>query len=89
MNRAAPSAPGLPGLQGRGASGGVDHRGSGNGARERQTGFKAATVGFVLMTALVVAATTGVFVLLDPRAQAFWGTKIGDLLAFARSVAGR
>lgn len=87
MNRATPS--GLPGLQGRGAGGVADHRGRGDGARERQTGFKAATVGFVLMTALVVVATTGVFVLLDPRAQAFWGTKISDLLAFVRSVVGR
>lgn len=52
--------------------------------RTGQTGptrFGAAVMGFVLITALVVSAATGVFVLLDPRAQAFWATRIGDVSA--------
>ncbi|HUQ16515.1 MAG TPA: hypothetical protein VM070_01880 [Candidatus Saccharimonadales bacterium] len=83
MSRVAPS--GVQGLRDRA----VARSGGRVPAPERQTGFRAAAVGFVLMTALVVIATTGVFVLLDPRAQAFWGAKLGDLVAFARSVAGR
>ena len=56
----------------------------GQNDRTGQTGptrFGAAVVGFVLITALVVSAATGVFVLLDPRAQAFWATRIGDVSA--------
>lgn len=49
--------------------------------RTGQTRFGAAVLGFVLITALVVSAATGVFVLLDPRAQAFWATRIGDVSA--------
>lgn len=59
------------------------------GSEERHTGFRASAVGFVLMTALVAVAATGVFILLDPRAQAFWGAKFGELLAVVRSVLGR
>jgi len=40
------------------------------------------------MTALVVSAATGVFILLDPRAQLFWGAKAGDLAAFVRELVG-
>ncbi len=54
--------------------------------RTSQTRFGAAVVGFVLITALVVSAATGVFVLLDPRAQAFWATRIGDVSAGVESL---
>ena len=54
--------------------------------RTGQTRFGAAVVGFVLITALVVSAATGVFVLLDPRAQTFWATRIGDVSAVVGSL---
>jgi len=53
------------------------------------TPFRASAVGFVLMTALVVVAATGVFILLDPRSAAFWGTKYGDLVVFVRGLIAR
>lgn len=86
MNRLTPA--GL-GAQARSGPGEVKQRIGRHEPREQKTGFRAAAFGFVLMTALVAIAATGVFVLLDPRAQAFWGAKLGDLVAFARSVAGR
>lgn len=53
------------------------------------TPFRSSAVGFVLMTALVVLAATGVFILLDPRSAAFWATKYGDLAALVRGVLAR
>jgi len=53
------------------------------------TPFRASAVGFVLMTALVVIAATGVFILLDPRSAAFWATKYGDLVLFVRGIFAR
>ncbi|CAN5231524.1 hypothetical protein BH18CHL2_BH18CHL2_12920 [soil metagenome] len=46
-------------------------------------------LGFVLMSGLVVAAALGLLVLIDPRTQAYWGERLGDVLAAARSVIGR
>ena len=51
--------------------------------------FRASAMGFVLMTALVVVAATGVFILLDPRSAVFWATKYVDLVGFFRGVLGR
>lgn len=57
------------------------------------TGVRASLLGFVIMTALVAVAATGVFILLDPRAQAFWATTLGSffgqLAAAVRGLVGR
>ncbi|HEY8657375.1 MAG TPA: hypothetical protein VIN34_11650 [Candidatus Limnocylindria bacterium] len=41
------------------------------------------------MTALVAVTATGVFILLDPRAQAFWGAKLGEIAAAAQDALRR
>jgi hypothetical protein len=38
------------------------------------------------MTAVVAALAVGLLVLLDPRAQAFWGAKFSDLGTGARAL---
>jgi hypothetical protein len=43
-------------------------------------------MGFALMTGAVTLAAMGLFVLMDPRAQAFWGARIGDAINFVRSL---
>lgn len=55
-------------------------------ARERRIRFRDSMIGFVLMTALVVVAAVGTFILLDPRAQAFWGLKLSELGALLRGA---
>jgi len=45
-------------------------------------------VSFVLMTGLVTTAATGLFVLLDPRAQQFWVQRWEALAGFVRSLFG-
>ena len=58
------------------------------GAGERFS-LRDGLIGFVLMSAVVVAAALGLLVLIDPRTQAYWGDRLGDVLAAARSVIGR
>ena len=38
------------------------------------------------MTGAVTAAAMGIFVLMDPRAQAFWVARFADAVAFVRSL---
>ncbi|HKC89969.1 MAG TPA: hypothetical protein VKE23_01445 [Candidatus Limnocylindria bacterium] len=54
-----------------------------------QVGFRSSAIGFAVMTGAVSLAAMGLFVLMDPRAQAFWGARIGDALSFVRSLFGR
>ena len=49
-------------------------------------GFRSSAVAFALMTGAVTLAAMGLFVLMDPRAQAFWGTRISDAVSFVRSL---
>lgn len=58
------------------------------GARSRLS-LRGSLVLFVLMSAAVSAAAMGLLVLLDPRTQAYWGGRLGDLLAFLRGLVGR
>ena len=43
---------------------------------------------FVATTAIATAAAVGLFVLLDPRAQAFWGNRLGDFFDAIRGLFG-
>lgn len=49
-------------------------------------GFRGSTVAFGLMTGIVTLGAMGIFVLMDPRAQAFWATRLADAVSFARSL---
>ena len=49
---------------------------------------RASIVSFVATSAIATLAATGMFVLLDPRAQAFWGQRFGDLVSAVRAFFG-
>jgi len=51
-----------------------------------RVGFRSSAVAFGLMTGIVTLAAMGIFVLMDPRAQAFWAARIGEAVAFLRSL---
>ena len=52
---------------------------------QRRLGPRASLISFVATSALATAAATGLFVLLDPRAQAFWGGRVSDFVGLVRS----
>jgi hypothetical protein len=49
-------------------------------------GFRGSTVAFGLMTGIVTLGAMGIFVLMDPRAQAFWASRLGEAVSFVRSL---
>jgi hypothetical protein len=53
-----------------------------------RVGFRGSAIGFAVMMGAVTFASMGLFVLMDPRAQAFWGARIGDAVSFVRSLFG-
>ena len=53
---------------------------------ERRLTPRASVISFVATSALATAAAMGLFVLLDPRAQAFWSGRLSDLVAAVRSL---
>jgi hypothetical protein len=53
---------------------------------ERPFSFRDSAITFAFMTAVVAALAVGLLVLLDPRAQAFWGAKFSDLGTAARAL---
>jgi hypothetical protein len=55
---------------------------------DQQLSGRGSVISFVLMTGLVTAAATGLFVLLDPRAQQFWVLRWEALAGFVRSLFG-
>jgi hypothetical protein len=55
---------------------------------EQRLSGRGSVVSFVLMTGLVTAAATGLFVLLDPRAQLFWVQRWELFAGFVRSLFG-
>jgi len=56
---------------------------------DRRLTPRASVISFVATSVLATAAATGLFVLLDPRAQAFWGGRLGELFAAIRGLVGR
>ena len=56
---------------------------------ERRLSPRASLVTFVATSAIATAAAIGLFVLLDPRAQAFWAGRLGELFAALRGLFGR
>ena len=58
-------------------------------ADRRGLSFRDSAITFAAMIAAVAALAVGALILLDPRAQAFWGAKFSDLGVAARSVADR
>ena len=52
----------------------------------RGISFRDAAITFGAMTGAVTVLAVGALILLDPRAQAFWGTKLSDLGTIVRAV---
>jgi hypothetical protein len=55
-------------------------------ADRRGFSFRDSSITFAFMTAVVAALAVMFLVLLDPRAQAFWGAKFSDLGTGARAL---
>jgi hypothetical protein len=51
--------------------------------------FRSSAIGFAVMTGAVTLAAMGLFVLMDPRAQAFWGARFQDAVSFVRALLPR
>jgi hypothetical protein len=56
-------------------------------ADRRGISFRDSAITFGAMTGAVAVLAVGALIMLDPRAQAFWGTKFSDLGTIARAVA--
>lgn len=50
---------------------------------------RASVFSFVLTSALATAVSLGLFVLLDPRTQAFWSGQLAGLVKLVRSFFGQ
>jgi len=55
---------------------------------DRRLSPRASVISFVVTSALATAGATGLFVLLDPRAQAFWASRLSDLVNALRALVG-
>ena len=55
----------------------------------RNLSFRDSAITFAFMTAVVAVLAVGLLVLLDPRAQAFWGAKFDGLGTAARALIDR
>ena len=53
---------------------------------ERPLTPRASVVSFVATSAIATVAATGLFVLLDPRAQAYWGSRLNDFVTLVRGL---
>lgn len=54
-----------------------------------RVGFRSSAIAFAIMTGAVTLAAMGLFILMDPRAQAFWAARIEEAVVFVRSLFGR
>lgn len=55
---------------------------------ERRVSARSSVLSFVVTAAVATAAATGLLVLLDPRAQAFWAARIQEFIAAVRGLVG-
>jgi hypothetical protein len=55
---------------------------------ERRLSPRASLLSFVVTTVVAVAGAVTLFVLLDPRAQAFWSGRLSELFAAVRALFG-
>lgn len=55
---------------------------------QRRLSPRGSVISFVVTTAVATAAAMGLFVLLDPRAQAFWAARISELITALRGLVG-
>jgi hypothetical protein len=55
-------------------------------ADRRGVSFRDSAITFAFMTAVVAVLAVGLLVLLDPRSQAFWGTKVSGLGTMVRAL---
>ena len=56
---------------------------------DRRLSPRASVISFAVTTIIATAAAVGMFVLLDPRAQAFWGNRLGEMFAAIRGLFGQ
>lgn len=56
--------------------------------QEKRLSPRASALSFVGTTLLATAAATGLFVLLDPRAQAFWAARAAETVDAVRGLLG-
>lgn len=54
----------------------------------RRLAPRASALSFVATCVLATAAATGLFVLLDPRAQAFWAARISEFVTAVQGLFG-
>ena len=54
-----------------------------------RVGFRGSAIAFGLLTGVVALAAMGLFVLMDPRAQAFWAARAAEAVSFVRSFFSR
>jgi len=57
-----------------------------NALNDRRLSPRASVISFVASSVLATAAATGLFVLLDPRAQAYWSGRFSDFIGLVRSI---
>ena len=55
---------------------------------QRRVSARSSVISFAATTVIATAAATGLFVLLDPRAQAFWAARVQELITAVRGLFG-
>jgi hypothetical protein len=55
---------------------------------DRRLSPRGSVLSFVVTTVVAVAGAVSLFVLLDPRAQAFWSGRLSELFAAIRGLFG-
>ena len=55
---------------------------------DRRLSPRGSALSFLATAAIATAGSMGLFVLLDPRAQAFWGARFSELVSAVRALVG-